>query len=149
MIQSPSSADLSAVWGTSINNIWVLGKHGVVFHYDGDTWSVPVYGISESLNCIDGLTANSVWIGGSDSDEVKIYHLNDSQWVQIETGFTGSLESLWITEPDSVWLTGKEIGTAGGLIQHYDGTRWTQIETELRTVFGAWGSSNHTIFFVG
>ena len=36
---SPTTKDLSEVWGSASDNIYAVGESGTIIHYDGSNWS--------------------------------------------------------------------------------------------------------------
>jgi hypothetical protein len=79
----PLSGVLNAVWGACPNDVWAVGERppvnqggvvssgGVLWHFDGQSWSeVSISGLPP-LFAVEGTGPDDVWIGGLDG---TIYH---------------------------------------------------------------------------
>jgi hypothetical protein len=44
-----TTADLSAVMGTSARSVWVAGANGTILHWDGATWSAVPSGTTRGI----------------------------------------------------------------------------------------------------
>jgi hypothetical protein len=41
--QNPSLNILNGVWGSSTSDVWTVGMYGLIYHYDGGSWTMPKY----------------------------------------------------------------------------------------------------------
>jgi photosystem II stability/assembly factor-like uncharacterized protein len=76
------SGILRAVWGTSADNVFAVGDHGVILHYDGNpsgSWARMKSGSSEHLNDIGG-SDDGTWIYAAGS-HATILRYRDGAWM--------------------------------------------------------------------
>ena len=52
-----------AIWAPDADDVWVAGARGVIFHFDGHTWTREDSGTDEELVAIHG-AGRSVWVLG-------------------------------------------------------------------------------------
>ena len=150
---------LTAVWGSSKNDIWAVGSGGTIIHFDGAAWTTTPTDLRHTFNAVWGSGPNDVWaVAMTDT----ILHT---------TGFTGGT-ATWTRVPapgdprnalpvHAVWGTGPEAVRLGvraysfydpntgefPFIDQYTlkveddgGIGWDPVEGE-GTVLGFWGSS--------
>ncbi len=58
------SEDLNGVWGSSANDVWVVGSGGRVLHWNGCALAPRNAGTTKDLFAIGGRSASDVWIAG-------------------------------------------------------------------------------------
>jgi hypothetical protein len=82
--------DLSAIWGTSPNDIVAVGDEGLILHYNGSTWNVEtIPTITDDFFAVWGYhtgSASLYWaVGGLNSGipSPVIYHYNGTSWSQV------------------------------------------------------------------
>ena len=105
---APTTAALTAVWGSGANDVWILVVGGVVVHWNGTAWSTVPSGTTRSLWSIWGTAADDVWAAG---DEGAV-HWDGAAWSAVATGgwaFTG----IRGTSAGDIWAVG-----LGGRIMH-------------------------------
>jgi hypothetical protein len=54
---------LRAIWEDRDDNVWAVGKEGLILHWDGKSWSQEESGVVEPLSAIHG-AGDKVWIVG-------------------------------------------------------------------------------------
>lgn len=52
---------LTAVWGTSENDVWAVGSGGTIVHWDGTAWVATPTKIRSTLRAVRGSGPNDVW----------------------------------------------------------------------------------------
>jgi len=57
-------ASLFKVWGRSADDVWAVGNHGAVLHFDGDAWAVVPSGTHAALFTVTGDDDEVVIVGG-------------------------------------------------------------------------------------
>jgi len=141
-MSSGTSTDLWAVWGSSTNDVFAVGKSGAILHYNGTAWSPMNSGISKDLWGVWGLSPSDVFAVG---DGGTILHYNGKAWSPMVSGTTEYLWGVWGSSPQQVFAVGY-----WGTILRYDGTKWWQAGgLTLSRLFGVWGSSSSDVWAVG
>ena len=60
VMKSPSTEDLRGVWGTADNNVYAVGQHGTILHFDGTAWKSQTSGATTTLSGVWGSGASNV-----------------------------------------------------------------------------------------
>ena len=149
-------ASLGDVWGTSADNLYVVGysicgeEHGVVYHYDGKTWSKTIIPVEGRLRGIWGTSANNVFAVGYTSKEPVhsiIVHYDGNGWAQMSSPSYDILRAVWGSSAKDVFAVG-----SFGTILHYDGIGWHEEDVPGRVyahLLDVWGTSHSDVFAVG
>jgi hypothetical protein len=112
-----TTADLRDIWGSSWDDLYAVGEFGLVFHYDGSTWSrVPNVPTFQTLDAIWGSSADDVFLVG---DNGAILHYDGAGWTLQTSATTQDLQDVWGRNGSDVYAVG-----FGGTILHYDGAEW-------------------------
>jgi hypothetical protein len=95
-----------------------------------------------------GSSATDVWIGGSNG---RIYQWNGTAWISRITGInpTLSVNRIWGTDANNIWVVGATGGTNTGVIYKWNGASWDLQLSGVPTVRSVWGSSATTMWAVG
>jgi hypothetical protein len=141
--------DLYAVWGASAEDVWAVGDFGRIVHFDGGDWTTvaadPVS--TEPLYGVWGASDTNAWAVG---DAGTILHWDGVSWTPQSLPDPITLTAVWGTSPTDVWAAGVDdgcgCGGGGGVLYHYDGADWTEVEdgpdlTGL-PVFAGWSSGS-------
>lgn len=124
----------------------VVGAHptgALVEHWDGSQWTVvdnPLAGRDGArLRAVRAITPSNVWAVGhevSPDDEIVplAMHWDGRSWTVVPTPATvapASLSDVNGVRADDLWAVGTKTNPADGLavpmVQHWDGTRWTEM----------------------
>jgi hypothetical protein len=83
-----ANVPLSGVWGRSADDVWVIGEHGNIFHWDGCTWSPSKSNTSSYLLYVTGSVPNAGWVlGYAESGQSSgTLHWNGSGWALSSDG---------------------------------------------------------------
>ncbi|CAN5238202.1 hypothetical protein BH11MYX1_BH11MYX1_17090 [soil metagenome] len=150
---------LKAVWGTSPGDVYAVGLKHAIFHYDGNAWlAIASPGIATD-------TYSAIWGAGG---EVFIAGAMPGSGMSGETGVVHSTgggaftalptptlsmtaDSMWGASSTDVWIVGDLGGSSGtGVVIHWDGVSWTQIQAPTQSPLHAVaGSRADEIFAVG
>jgi hypothetical protein len=133
--------ELVGVWGSSPNNVFAAGgqrfDHGVILHYDGNTWSTQVDTVN--AKAVWGNTAGDVFAVGT-----SILHYDGSSW-NTQLSRAGSLSGVWGSSGSDVFAVG-----GYGTILHNDGNGWSsQMSGTTAILVDVWGTSGSDVFVVG
>jgi hypothetical protein len=175
---------LFALTALSANNIWAVGTYGnnlgrtimtrtLIEHWNGTAWSVvqsPNPGGGENyLTGIAAISPNDVWTVGFSSrgqavlgtPEAMIEHWNGTSWTAVQNvnlGVNGNmLSAITAISPNDVWAVGSsnnDASVAETLIEHWNGTAWSTIESlspgkESNTLSAIMAFSPHNVWSVG
>ena len=55
---------LRGVWGSSVSDVFAVGKEGTILHYGGNTWSETSNGTKAQLNSVWGSSESDVFTVG-------------------------------------------------------------------------------------
>jgi hypothetical protein len=99
-----AGAQQNSVWGSLPNDYWSVGNNGVVFHWDGKSWSRA--NVSEdvqkpNLVRVRGRDANSVW-ALTDRDD-NILHFDGRKWSTIKYKPKFKMFEIAETNSGEVW----------------------------------------------
>jgi hypothetical protein len=137
---STETRDLSAVWGSSPDDVWIGGRGGALWHRQGagSTWTKPILGLTNAWSVIAGSSASNVWM------------LNDTGALMRWDGATLSTAraaqvfaptALWVAADNDVWVARYQA------LEHWDGASWSSLSVayNLFTLAGAaadqvWGA---------
>ncbi|AKV04285.1 hypothetical protein AKJ09_10948 [Labilithrix luteola] len=162
---------LSAVWGSSANDVWVVGSGGTALHWDGATWATTSVGSLYSLYAVWGSGPNDVW---AVSTPGALYHTTGfvdgtAQWSRVTDIADGGVDTLslgkvaravWGTSASDVWIGGDAFSRKGSSTlwggfrtsapdggASDAGIAWTSISNNHIT--SIWGSGPEDIWIVG
>ena len=128
----PIGEALKDVWPFSLTDVWAVGDHGNILHFDGTTWAPAQSNTTETFERIWASAPNDVWAVAWH----KILHWNGSTWSTILEGSPLLGKSIWGTSSSDVWIP----LFSNGML-HFDGSLWSQ-PAELSAVrfYHLWGA---------
>jgi hypothetical protein len=154
-------------------DIFVVGDHGAILHFDGTTWSPMQSGTTVDLGSTWGASGSDVYASGTTYQYYEsplasaILHYDGSTWSSVRNFPTTQkieiLAGLWGMDSSNVFVAGGEIfgyETASnplvqGIIFQYNGVSWSiawqygAFYLGYFTFAGIWGSSASDVFAVG
>jgi hypothetical protein len=140
------------VWGSSPNDLFVIGTgtqvdSSIIWHYDGHAWTEQL-SRGTIFEGIWGTSSSDAYtIGGSLSLEPPeigaILHYDGVHWTDVAgPAYAGNptnvqYHALWEASPTAVFLGGSiyrtdsagEVLPKSELLVHFDGSRWSEMET--------------------
>jgi hypothetical protein len=140
-MESGTTAFLTSVWGSNVNDVFAVGGQGTILHYDGQDWSPMVSGTTEALWCVWGTSAENVYAAGY---EGTLLHYDGQNWTVLDSGTTSILLALWGSSANDVFVVGKD-----ETILHYNGSSWSEMEGVSKLhILGVWAISPSNVFAV-
>lgn len=145
----PQGETLHAAWAAAEDDVWMVGEHGVLLHYDGTNFRNVDAGTQAALLAVHGSAADDVWAVGSGG---VVLHYDGANWNSTDVSslidasagsMTGALYGVFAAAHDSVWAVG--FSGVKSVILHFDGQSWTNqalsltSDQILRSVFGVSG----------
>jgi hypothetical protein len=113
-----TKAALKGVWGSSADNVWIVGDKGTALHWTGRglcPWQLPI----SQVEGISGSAPDDVWVaGGSDG---SLAHFDGVKWTASKLPSTDfdTLHGVFVAGRNDAWVVGKSPW-------HFDGTTWTK-----------------------
>ncbi|ETR72481.1 MAG: hypothetical protein OMM_01685 [Candidatus Magnetoglobus multicellularis str. Araruama] len=137
----PTGTDFRDIWGSSKNDIFVVGNQSTIFHYNGSTWSEMAGTYTQTdLRCIWGFSPENVYAGGVNG---TVLHYDGNNWHAMNSGVDSHLMAMWGSSENSLFAVG-----SNGTIISFDGSAWQKIYSGTKNdLRGMWGSSER--FTVG
>ncbi len=136
---------LAAIWGSGPANIFVVGDHGTIVHFDGVTWTKMTSGTTQMLYAVWGAAANDVFVVG---DAGTIRHYDGAHWSPMANDVLEPFYGVWGSGPADVYAVGST-----GTVAHYDGTSWSsrvyRINNSTPALSAIWGTAANNIYVVG
>lgn len=135
------------ITGTSPTDLWTANSGDadkIFYHFDGVKWNTDLIPRSLSPSSIYSLSSTNVWSGG---DRGKIWHWDGSKWSEkyahVIPGYTEGtaniiFEDIYAPSETDIYAIGQYYNdsTRWGLIVHFNGTSWQQINIpKIRTAF--------------
>lgn len=143
----PTKESLLAVWGSSRDDVWVVGDKGIILHFDGRGWKVSPSGTSKNLGGVHGSNPADVWVVGEGGITL---HFDGNKWQEVtkavEKGET-TLLAVRAFGPKDVWSCGTDDDS--GYLRHYNGEKWEDAHVGATSLWEAWGSSQNDVWMVG
>jgi len=98
------------LWGSSSSDVFAVGSHGVIYHYDGSAWAGMDGGLAHWLYDVWGSAGDDVFAVGGVGPEGVILHYDGDRWRR-----TPGLASL---PPRGIWGWGANLRHRRGRGQH-------------------------------
>jgi hypothetical protein len=112
-LQKANVWQLLKVWGTSADDVYVVGQRGVVLHWDGASWSEELVGASDDLVSLWGTGPDRVVaVGGRSNAIVSVW--DGAAWKTTSLAPTPGLDGVWMRNPGVAHVVGT-YGTLGDL----------------------------------
>jgi hypothetical protein len=133
--------EVHGVWGANPNDVYAVGTVdsgqgaiGVVWKYDGTTWSELFTRPNADFRDIHGVSEQSLWIAaidqpGSFPGNALVLHWDGTMWDEslLDPSVAG-LTGIWAADDQEVYAAGHQYG----VIMRYDGTSWSEEDTPVQ-----------------
>lgn len=140
----PQNRALFKVWGTSSDDLFVVGEAGIIWHKVGDTWTLesdpPLAG--GNLTTVHGCSASEVYaVGGRD-----VLRYDGSAWTKLDHPLSNDVNGVYCVDSQSAALVGM-----GGLKQRRVEGEWIDdfIEVPHGNLHAVWADETGAFWAVG
>jgi photosystem II stability/assembly factor-like uncharacterized protein len=107
-MESGTRADLNAVTGFSLSNVWAVGADGTALRYDGSTWQTTDTGVTVPLWSVFAPNADDVFAVGNNGVAMRF---RAGAWERMPTGVSNNLYAVHGVSAANMWAVGNR-GTA-------------------------------------
>jgi len=141
-----------STWGTSSEDFYVVGQHGMIAHYNGHSWTKIASGTDLPINDIYGVNNKMIFLPacyiirfGNDSNEKKLLYLSDNKLFYYYWPYSHrELASVWIDEKNILYTCG------GGIFKRFAYNKWKEYKMNpLIMTTRIRGNASNDIFVVG
>jgi hypothetical protein len=154
------SNHLNGVWGTSANDIYIVGDGSCIFRFDGTEWSLVIGNAVPELTSIHGTAGDSIFtVGefgviygqegttGGDGSPIlygnDIFGYNDAEWKFMRSMVVSDFYDVWQAEDKNIYVCGQ------ARIYHYNGADLEEMDVDPYKYMGFWGESENSLFVIG
>lgn len=123
------------IWGTSINDIFIVNSESKILHYDGSSWITMSHPETDWLMDVWGTSSTDVYAVGGYSNDGLILHYNGLSWTEMTNPSEGHISFLWGNGADDIYAV------SYSNIYHYDGNMWSLLTIlDGTNSVGLWGN---------
>jgi PKD repeat protein len=142
----PPASNPKVVWPASADDIWVFGSDGMAARYSMFEWSTQDLGVGTSATFWSawGSSTDDLWaVGESGSKAPMVMRYNGTGWahdLSAEEVLGGVVYEIAGTAEDDVYALSEH-----GILAHFDGTTWAQMEQSLFSAPAEFGVCTSTV----
>lgn len=115
------------VWGSGPDDVYVVGQPGLIFHWDGTSWTQQSSGTTAPLTDVWGDGSGNVYITGHDG---VILRRSGGEWQNMGSGTDADLFAIGEFQGD-VFACGRNEDFA--VLRRLNGSSWTEAAGEIYT----------------
>jgi len=150
--------DLSSVSAIDNNTCWIGGGNGTVLltTNGGAVWnyvgSDSIIGLSNSVDNIFGLDANTCFASVSSSTTANVYKTTDAgkSWVQVFSQPNGYVDAVFMSSPSNGFLVGDPVNNRWSLWKTTDGgSTWDSTGLFLKRSYSTEAGWNNSLYIDG
>lgn len=115
---------LTAIWGSSKDDVWAVGSGGVIVHWDGTSWTSIASNTAITLRAVGGNGPNDLWFVGSRDGIHRSVGLKNGAmaWAPkpapvtpFNSEWTSEilLNAVWVDGTSDVWVAGEPARSNG------------------------------------
>lgn len=138
---SGTTEDLFSIWGSSENDVWVVGRGGVACHYGGSAFTCKKE-FNAAAFAVTGTSRDNVWALGSGD---QAWRWDGTKWNASPRAAPGV--SIW----DAIAFSPNDVRAVDqdGNLHRFNGTTWTASPLGAGILVSLWGASSNDLYAVG
>ena len=157
VVSSPTSANLTSVWGAAEDAIWAVGDGGSIVRWNGTTWLSEVSPTAAGLKSVWGTARDDVWaVGDAQGSTMTVLHRDTNVWQPVSAplfrliglplagGTSSDRSNVHVVSPSDASL----LQLAGGSWQYFPAHGRDYGCSQLAAVWGPSGAGSD-VFAVG
>lgn len=135
------------VWGSSVTDVYAVGKTGWILHHDGKAWSTKNFGRARMLTSIWGSSQTNLYL--TSSLPAELMHFDGAQWSVAQ-----HLPTVWVFNRNLLGVWGSsatDVYAVGYMdVLRYNGSAWASVAgVNNISPVDVWGTSASDVFIVG
>lgn len=132
----------SAAWAGGPENVYVAGREGEVYRFDGAQWIAMPLPAEEHVSGIHGTSPSNVWCVTYDG---SVFRYDGAAWTLAKSLGQNCCNGVWALSDGRVFVSDRN------RIQNWDGVGWTVgYENPEESLIGDfWGASDTDVYAVG
>jgi cysteine-rich repeat protein len=138
----PTIETLSALWGTSSDDVFAVGRNGTILHHDGLIWTAEASPTSVDLYAVSGTSATDVYAAG---DELTLLHFDGASWSVVRTGPIGGVDGVF----RALFVDPSGDVVAGGTLGVFNNVAVSPFRTSPNDARALWGTSATQLWAAG
>jgi len=127
------------IWGSSPDNIYIVGRYGEVLHFNGYVWDFLDFGFDDLIKVWGAADTQEPHVYISNGDE--IFHFDGNYWIDISNGSMPSISSIWADADDNVYA----VGSDGAVLRYTYQTYYVDMDGGSDTANGDQGTPWKTL----
>ncbi len=127
-VPTAGGEDVNDVWVFSASDVWGVGNHGMIIHWDGTSVTRYPSGVIADLHDLWGVDATHIYASGDDATLLRFDGTAWTPWSVTGASATVAFEGVYASSPADVWLI-----DASAQAYHYNGSSWTSSMLPLNT----------------
>ncbi len=137
-----SNYEFRAIWGLSDEALYIGGRKGVLFSFDGHTWTKHDTELKSIITDIWGANRDKLIIASG----IGLFEFNGAEVASINAPqVTSEFRAVWGAAPDAIFAAG-----TGGSLAFYDGENWSPVRSPTTAdITAVWASGWPGELFIG
>jgi len=127
------------------SRVFAVGESGLIYSYDGNTWTTMASGTTMPLVAISVVSATEAYIAAHNEDSSMLLQWTGGAWSQKPSPPAHRIDAIYATSSSNIYIGTKSI-------MRWDGSRWTSIPLGVSgDVYSLHGTAANDIYavFVG
>jgi len=147
-IRTLLTGSINKMWGTSNNDLYVVGNGGNIIHYDGISWKKIESGTATNIYDVYGITdkngSQRIFCAVSDFETTLkgILEISNNQINTLTSNIFGNIYTAWALNTNQLFAGGH------GLFK-YRNNVWTKVNIDASLIYRIRGDAVNNIFAVG
>jgi hypothetical protein len=137
----PATDTIHAVWGSASDDIFAVGRNGMILHHDGLAWARQAAPVSVDLRAVWGTGPADVYAAG---DDFTLLHYDGLAWSVVHSGVlagsAGAFAALVVAGNDVI---------AAGSSGVFDDVAGSPVQTSAVPASALWGTSAMELWAAG
>ncbi|MCK9426398.1 MAG: glucosyl transferase [Ignavibacteriaceae bacterium] len=139
---------VSKIWGTSINDLYFVGRKGTIVHYDGKSWQKIESGTTTNIYDVYGITGKDgsqrIYCAVSDFETTLkgILEISNNHINTLTSNIFGNIYTSWAPNTNQLYAGGH------GLFK-YANNVWSKVNIDASLIYRIRGDAVNNIYAVG